>query len=87
LQDVEVNERQWCRVCATVGAASKNFPDNMFIQVLPLSRMQDLAFRREFFGFEAIVNGSINSPVIENWPGIRFLYEQVQSSAPNSGLE
>lgn len=58
------------------GAASNHFPENMFLQTLPMSRMQELAFRREFFGEEAIVNGSINYPVVENWPGIHVLYEQ-----------
>jgi hypothetical protein len=61
---------------AATGAASDTFPENTFTQVLPMSRMQELAFRREFFGSETIVNGTINSPVIENWPGIHFLYEQ-----------
>jgi len=61
---------------ATTGAASGNFPENTFKQVLPMSRMQELAFRREFFGSGAIENGSINSPVIEDWPGLHHLYNE-----------
>lgn len=61
---------------AVTGAASNSFPENMFLQVLPMSRMQELAFRREFFGSTAIPNGAINSPLVEDWPGIQDLYEQ-----------
>jgi len=58
------------------GAASDVFPENMFEQVLPLSRMQELAWRREFFGSDAIPNGTINGALVEPWPGIQALYEQ-----------
>lgn len=58
------------------GAASDMFPDNSFMQVLPMSRLQELAFRREFFGSESIINGAINAPIIDDWPGIHLLYEQ-----------
>jgi len=58
------------------GAASDSFPENGFEQVLPLSRMQELAWRREFFGSDAIPNGDINDPLVETWPGIQALYEQ-----------
>lgn len=76
---------------AITGAASDHFPDNMFNQVLPMSRMQELAFRREFFGSEAIVNGSTNSFAVENWPGIHVLYEQailqLDRAASDAGVE
>ena len=58
------------------GAASDAFPENRFEQVLPLSRMQELAWRREFFGSDAIPNGTINGTLVEPWPGIQALYEQ-----------
>jgi hypothetical protein len=58
------------------GAASNSFPENLFLQVLPMSRMQELAFRREFFGSTAIPNGAINSPLVDDWPGIHDLYDQ-----------
>lgn len=75
---------------ALTGAASENFPDNSFLQVMPMSRMQELAFRREFFGSDAIGNGLINSPVIEDWPGLHALYEQavaqLASAASDAGV-
>jgi hypothetical protein len=58
------------------GAASNDFPDNQFLRILPMSRMQELAYRREFLGSEAIANGAINAPIVEHWPGIIHLYEQ-----------
>lgn len=61
---------------AITGAASDSFPENNFRQVLPMSRMLELAFRKAFFGSEAIANGTINTPYVENWPGMHVLYEQ-----------
>lgn len=61
---------------AATGAASESFPENGFLRVLPMSRMQELAFRQEFFGSDAIDNGTINAPIVENWPGLHALYEQ-----------
>jgi hypothetical protein len=58
------------------GAASNNFPENNFEQVLPMSRMLELAYRRQFFGSAAIPNGTINEPYIANWPGMHALYQQ-----------
>ncbi|MEZ5503247.1 MAG: gluconate 2-dehydrogenase subunit 3 family protein [Halioglobus sp.] len=73
------------------GAASDHFPDNRFTQVLPLSRMQELAFRLEFFGSAAIENGLINSPVVASWPGIQSLYQQalvvLDQAATDAGVE
>ncbi len=75
---------------AVTGAASSHFPENNFLQVLPMSRMQELAFRREFFGSEAIANGSVNLPLVENWPGIHALYGQailqLDAAASSAGV-
>jgi hypothetical protein len=68
------------------GAASDSFPENMFEQVLPLSRMQELAWRREFFGSDAIANGDINGTLVEKWPGIQALYEQAIIQLDNAAV-
>jgi len=61
---------------AVTGAASEVYPDNDFEQVLPMSRMLELAYRRQFFGSAAIPNGTINAPYVDNWPGMHALYAQ-----------
>jgi len=75
---------------AVTGEASDDFPDNAFLQVLPMSRMQELAWRREFFGSDAIPNGAINGPLVEHWPGLQGLYQQalaqLQGAASAAGV-
>lgn len=71
---------------AATGAASDNFPENSFVQVLPLSRMQELAFRREFFGSDAIANGAINAPIVERWPGLHALYEDALAQLASAAV-
>ena len=70
----------------TTGAASDSFPENRFEQVLPLSRMQVLAWRREFFGSDAIPNGTINGTLVEAWPGIQTLYAQAIAQLDSAAI-
>jgi len=69
------------------GAASDSYPDNMFEEILPLSRMQELAWRREFFGSDAIPNGDINGAIVEQWPGIHALYEQAIATLDSTAVD
>jgi hypothetical protein len=56
------------------GAPGDDFPHNDFGDALPLTRMQELAFRIELFGSDSVDNGDINAPLVEPWPGLRSLY-------------
>jgi len=58
------------------GEPSGDFPHNDFADVLPLTRLQDLAFRIELYGSESVANGDINAPLIAPWPGLRSIYRE-----------
>jgi hypothetical protein len=72
------------------GAASNKFPENNFEKVLPMPRMLELAYRKQFFGSAAIPNGTINEPYIDNWPGMQDLYQkalkQLDAAASAAGV-
>jgi len=58
------------------GDPSNDFPPNDFEAFLPLTRLQELAFRIELYGSDAVPNGNINAPLVEPTPGLRALYRE-----------
>ncbi len=67
------------------GMPSNRFPDNDFLDILPLTRLQELSFRIELLGAASVPNGNVNAalaasdpdaPLTGTWPGLRALYRQ-----------
>ncbi len=58
------------------GEPSGDFPRNDFLDVLPLTRLQDLAYRIELDGSAAVPGGDINAPLLPPSPGLRRLYRE-----------
>lgn len=56
------------------GDAGRRFPPNRFREVLPLTRLQELAFRIELYGSADVPGGDVNAGVLPAWPGYRNLY-------------
>ncbi|MDG2303731.1 MAG: gluconate 2-dehydrogenase subunit 3 family protein [Candidatus Binatia bacterium] len=56
------------------GLPGREYPANDFLEVLPLTRMQDLAFRIELYGSGAVPGGDINAPLVPSTPGRRADY-------------
>lgn len=61
---------------AADGSASDNVPDNDFETFLPLSRVQELAWRIRVFGSAATTGGDFNDAVLGEVVGLRDLYTQ-----------
>jgi hypothetical protein len=57
------------------GEPTDNFPDDDFLEFLPLSRMQELAFRIMLDGSDSVPNGNINAPIVPPFPGLRSIYK------------
>jgi len=57
------------------GAASRSFPKDDFLTILPMSRMQELAFRVLLDGADAVPNGAINAAIVAPTPGLRRIYQ------------
>jgi len=60
---------------ARTGAASRRFPDDDFLTILPPSRMQELAFRVLLDGADSVPNGDVNAGLVEPTPGLRRIYK------------
>jgi len=58
------------------------YPHNDFADVLPLTRMQELAFRVELDGSAAVANGDINAPLVATYPGLRAIYRDALAALP-----
>ncbi|HZR83803.1 MAG TPA: gluconate 2-dehydrogenase subunit 3 family protein [Candidatus Binatia bacterium] len=56
------------------GEPSDRFPPDRFLDVLPLTRLQELSFRIELYGSAAVPNGDANAPIVASTPGLRALY-------------
>jgi hypothetical protein len=69
------------------GAPGEVFPRNDFADALPLTRMQELAFRVELEGSAAVPNGDINAPLVPTLPGLRALYRGALAGLPLSSDE
>jgi hypothetical protein len=61
---------------AASGEPGDEFPRNDFLDALPLTRMQELAFRIELDGAAAVPGGDINAPLVPTWPGLRRVYRE-----------
>ncbi|MBK7977648.1 MAG: gluconate 2-dehydrogenase subunit 3 family protein [Deltaproteobacteria bacterium] len=72
------------------GDASNVFPANHFHDVLEPTRLQEAAFRIEFFGSDAVPNGNINDGAVPTTPGWLALYHdglaQLETLAQQEGL-
>lgn len=66
------------------GDPSDDYPHNAFEDALPLTRMQELAFRIELDGSSAVPNGDINAPLVPSSPGLRAVYRSTLSSFADS---
>jgi hypothetical protein len=58
------------------GGASSDFPPDDFATFLPLSRVQDIAWRIRLFGSTATTGGDFNDAVLGPTTGLRDLYTQ-----------
>ena len=58
------------------GQAGRTYPEGTFHQVLPLSRLQELAFRIELDGSDAVPGGDINAGVLPTTRGLRVEYRE-----------
>ena len=56
------------------GAPTSQFPTNNVAEVLPLSRVQDIAWRMRIFGSAATPGGDFNDAVLGPTTGIQALY-------------
>ena len=74
-----------------IGEPSDDFPADGFLDVLPLSRLEELAFRIELYGSGSVPNGDINVPLIPPTPGLRALYREaiaeLERSASEAGVD
>ena len=61
---------------AQTGGPSKEFPPDGLATYRPLTRMQELAFRIELYGSDAVPGGDRNAPIVPPWPGLRRLYRE-----------
>lgn len=72
------------------GDASNTYPPNHFHDVLEPTRLQEAAFRIEFFGSDAVPNGNVNEGVVPTTPGWLALYRdglaQLETLARQAGL-
>lgn len=58
----------------TTGDPTADFPPDLFLDAVPLTRLQDASFRIEMFGSAAVPNGNINEGIIPPTPGLQALY-------------
>ncbi len=56
------------------GDASRSYPPDSFRNVLPMTRLQEAAFRIAFFGSDAVENGNVNAPIVPATSGWIALY-------------
>ena len=72
------------------GDASNDYPTNHFHDVLEPTRLQEAAFRIEFFGSDSVPNGNVNDGIVPGTPGWLVLYRdglaQLESLAQQGGL-
>ncbi|HYC21938.1 MAG TPA: gluconate 2-dehydrogenase subunit 3 family protein [Candidatus Bathyarchaeia archaeon] len=57
------------------GQPSGRFPSDDFLNVIPPTRMQELAFRVLLDGSDSVPNGNINAPLVPPTPGLRSIYK------------
>jgi len=73
------------------GAASDDFPDDAWLEILPPTRLQELSFRIELLGSASVANGEINAPLVPATPGLQALYRDavvaVNEFAREQGVE
>lgn len=71
------------------GLPGDDHPDNDFTEMLPLTRMQELAFRILLDGDAAVTNGTINAGIVSPNPGLRAIYregiEALEQAARDAG--
>lgn len=58
------------------GDPSDDFPANAFLDFLPLSRIQEAAWRITLYGSASVDNGTINAPMVAPTPGARAVYRE-----------
>lgn len=61
---------------AATGEPTAAYPRNAFRDLLPLSRLQEAAWRIELEGSDAVPGGDVNDAVVGAWPGWRRLYRE-----------
>lgn len=59
---------------AATGEPTGAFGPNRFEEILPLTRMQEAAFRILLYGSKAVPGGDVNDALLGEWPGLRTLY-------------
>jgi hypothetical protein len=69
------------------GEPSDDFPSNGFLEVLPLTRLQEAAFRIELYGSGSVPNGDINAPLVPPTPGLRALYREAITALERTARE
>ena len=62
------------------GAASDDFPDDTWLEILPPTRLQELSFRIELLGSASVPNGDINAPLVPATRGLQALYRDAVAS-------
>lgn len=73
---------RWPFPDADSGEPSDEYPHDDFADALPLTRMQELAFRVELDGSGAVPNGDINAPLVPAYPGLRAIYRDALAGLP-----
>ncbi len=56
------------------GEPTDRYPENRFLEFLPPTRMQELAFKILLYGSDSVPGGNQNAPVVPATPGLRALY-------------
>jgi hypothetical protein len=69
------------------GQPSHLYPPNAFRELLPLTRLQDAAFRILLYGSDSVPGGDINDPLVPRWPGLRTIYREGLANLQASAAE
>ncbi|MBY0276609.1 gluconate 2-dehydrogenase subunit 3 family protein [Candidatus Binatia bacterium] len=56
------------------GDPGDDYPHDAFLEILPPTRMQELAFRIELLGSGSVPNGDVNDGIVPPTPGLQALY-------------
>jgi hypothetical protein len=71
------------------GDPTADFPPDLFLEPVPLTRLQEASFRIEIFGSGAVPNGNINDPIVPANPGLQAIYRDgiaaLEAFAADSG--
>ena len=69
------------------GAAGRDFPDDDFVTVLPLTRLQELAVRIELYGSDAVPGGDVNAGLVPQTRGLRAIHRDGVAELERRALE